>query len=87
MTKNIVSASYLILTISYIASNIPLFNFLSYYYLGLQRYGVTIQNPFLRDEFGAKVSWRGIFPSAETLGEFFGIGLLFLIFLYFQTII
>tara|TARA_B100000900_G_scaffold71808_1_gene57127 strand:+ start:7168 stop:9129 length:1962 start_codon:yes stop_codon:yes gene_type:complete len=85
MTKNIVSASYLILTISYIASNIPLFNFLSYYYLGLQRYGVTIQNPFLRDEFGLKVSWRGIFPSAETLGEFFGIGLLFLIFLYFHN--
>ena len=86
-TKNMVISSSLIISLGFIASNFPFFNFLSYFFLGLQRYGVTINNPFLYDEFAVKIPWRGIYPSAETVGEFFGLSLLFVIYLYFKNFI
>ena len=66
--------------LGFVSSNMPVVNFLNYYFLGLQRYGVELKNPFAVDEFGVKISWRGIFPSSETVGEFYGIVLLFLLF-------
>ena len=63
-----------------VSSNIPLFNFFSYYFFGLQRYGVSSNKPFAFDEFGVKISWRGIFPSSETVGEYYGLVLLILLF-------
>jgi len=78
--KNLSYTSFLVLFFGIISANIPLMNFLNYYFLGLQRYGVESTNPFAFDEFGVKVSWRGIFPSSETIGEFFGLVLLILLF-------
>ena len=58
----------------------PSLNFFSTYYLGLQRNVVELINPFAFDEFGVKISWRGISSSSETIGEFFGICLLINLF-------
>ena len=79
-SKNLSITAFLMLSTGIISSNLPLFNFLNYYFLGLQRNVVESNNPFSFDEFGVKISWRGIFPSSETVGEFYGIVLLFLLF-------
>tara|TARA_S200000501_G_scaffold239210_1_gene224130 strand:+ start:586 stop:2520 length:1935 start_codon:yes stop_codon:yes gene_type:complete len=78
--KNLSLTSLLLLFFGIVSSNVPLFNFFSYYFLGLQRYGVSSNTPFAFDEFGVKISWRGIFPSSETIGEFYGLAILFLLF-------
>lgn len=78
--KNLSYSSFLLIFFGIISANIPLLNFFNYYFFGLQRYGVESKNPFAFDEFGVRVSWRGIFPSSETVGEFYGIVLLFLLF-------
>ena len=84
-TKNISISTTLLLFFGIIGSNFPIVSFFQYYFLGLQRYVVNMTNPFLFDEFGVKVSWRGIFPSSETVGELFGISLLLILFHIVQT--
>ena len=78
--KNLSLTSLSLLLFGILSSNVPLFNFFSYYFLGLQRYGVSSNTPFAVDEFGVRISWRGIFPSSETIGEFYGLVLLILLF-------
>jgi len=78
--KNLSFTSFLVLFFGLLSSNIPILNFFSYYFFGLQRYGVESKTPFAFDEFDVKISWRGIFPSSETVGEFYGIVLLLLLF-------
>ena len=79
-TKYFSYSSFIILLFGLIGSNFPSFNFFSTYYLGLQRNVVELINPFAFDEFGLKISWRGISPSSETIGEFFGLCLLINLF-------
>tara|TARA_B110000008_G_scaffold277268_1_gene318172 strand:+ start:407 stop:2377 length:1971 start_codon:yes stop_codon:yes gene_type:complete len=79
-TKNLSYVSVLLLSFGSLSSNLPIFNFFSYYFLGLQRYGVGSNNPFAYDENLVRISWRGIFPSSETIGEFYGICLIFILF-------
>ena len=79
-TKYFSYSSSIILLTGLISSNFPSLNFFSSYYLGLQRNVVELTNPFAFDEFGVKISWRGISPSSETIGEFFGICLLLNLF-------
>ena len=83
-TKNFSYSSSIILLTGLISSNFPSLNFFSSYYLGLQRNVVELTNPFAFDEFGVKISWRGISPSSETIGEFFGLCLLINLFDIFQ---
>ena len=73
-------SSAAILISGLIGSNFPSLNFLATYYFGLQRNVVELTNPFIFDEFGVKISWRGISPSSETIGEFFGLCLLINLF-------
>ena len=83
---NYFSVSSLITLITgLIASNLPALNLFSTYYLGLQRNVVELSNPFVFDEFGVKISWRGISPSSETVGEFFGLCLLFNLFIIMKN--
>tara|TARA_B100000579_G_scaffold415353_1_gene409887 strand:+ start:805 stop:2811 length:2007 start_codon:yes stop_codon:yes gene_type:complete len=84
-TQNLSVTSSVLLLISYIGANFPIVNFFNYYFLGLQRLGVELQNPFLFDEYSVKIAWRGISPSAETIGEFYGICLIFLLFNIVKT--
>ena len=83
-TKYFSYSSSIILLAGLISSNFPSLNFFSSYYLGLQRNVVELTNPFAFDEFGVKISWRGISPSSETIGEFFGLCLLVNLFDIFQ---
>ena len=78
--NNLSLSAFTVLFFGIVSANIPLFNFFSYYFFGLQRYGVSSNTPFAFDEFGVKISWRGIFPSSETIGEFYGLVILILLF-------
>lgn len=79
-TNNISISTSALLIFGLLGSNFPIISFFQYYYLGLQRYVVNITNPFIFDEYGVKVSWRGIFPSSETVGELFGISLVLILY-------
>ena len=68
-----------------IGAHFPLINFLLEYYFGLQRNVTRQLNPFAFNEYSEKIAWRGIFPSAETIGEYFGISLIFLFALYVKN--
>ncbi len=85
IVNNFIKYSIAMLSLGIIGSNFPIVNFLNYYYLGLQKYGVRLNNPFGLDEWGVKIPWRGIFPSAETIGEFYGIGILLILVLYLSS--
>ncbi|MDA8652981.1 hypothetical protein N9L62_02075 [Candidatus Actinomarina sp.] len=84
-TKNLSITSGVLLLFGIVSANLPIFNFINYYILGLQRYGVESKTPFAFDEYSVKISWRGIFPSSETIGEFYGLCLLFLLFYIFNS--
>ena len=84
-TKNLSITSAILLILGVVSSNLPIFNFINYYVLGLQRYGVESKTPFAFDEYAVKISWRGIYPSSETIGEFYGLCLLCLMFYVFNT--
>ena len=79
-SNNFSISAFIILLIGLVSSHFPALNFFSYYYLGLQRNVVEQLNPFAFDEFGVKVSWRGISPSSELIGEFFALCLLVSLF-------
>ncbi|MBO98394.1 MAG: hypothetical protein CMD34_05835 [Flavobacteriales bacterium] len=83
--KNILSCSVLILFLGYLGSSMPVVNFLNYYYFGLNKYGINRSNLFGVNEWGERLAWRGQFPSAETIGEFFGLGLLLYLILYLKN--
>tara|TARA_A100001011_G_C14317873_1_gene848862 strand:+ start:1237 stop:3189 length:1953 start_codon:yes stop_codon:yes gene_type:complete len=79
--NNILISGFLILVLGYLGSSMPFFNFMNYYYFGQTKYGTTNQNLFSVDSWGVTEAWRGFFPSAETVGEFFALGIL-ISFLY-----
>ena len=84
-TKNLSLVSFFLILFGNFGSNFPIINFFNYYFFGLQRYGVDLNNPFAFDEFLVKISWRGLFPSSETIGEFYGICLMFIMFVIFEN--
>ena len=64
-----------------LVQQVPLLNFLNYYYFGQQKLGITRSNPF---EFN---SWLknypgGFYASAETIGEFYGLCIILIIYSY-----
>ena len=73
---NSVITGILILIFGYLSSSMPFFNFFNYYYFGLNKYGINRSNIFGLNEWGERLAWRGLFPSAETIGEFFALTLL-----------
>lgn len=77
-------SSILIFLLSLISANFPIFNFLNYFYFGHQRFGIKTNNPFERNEWGEVISWRGFYSSAESIGELYGLAILFIIFQYFK---
>jgi hypothetical protein len=84
-TKNLSLVSFFLILFGNLGSNFPIINFFNYYFFGLQRYGVDLNNPFAFDEFLVKISWRGLFPSSETIGEFYGICLMFIMFVIIEN--
>ena len=70
-----------IFILGYLGSSMPFFNFFNYYLFGQTKYGTNNQEIFGINYWGERVAWRGYFSSAETIGEFFGLGLLIFILL------
>ncbi len=64
---NFALSGALVLISGFIGSLSNVFNFLSYYYLGLNKRGMS-QITSIEGN-----TWRGISPSAESIGEFYGI--------------
>ena len=46
----------------------------------------TESNLFRFDEWSEKLAWRGYFSSAETAGEFYGLVIIFLLFININSI-
>ena len=82
--KNSMICGLLIMLFGYLGSSMPLFNFLNYYFLGLNKYGINRSSIFELNQWGERVAWRGNFPSAETIGEFFALNILIFSILYFK---
>jgi len=80
--KNASITSVLLLILGYIGANVPLINFLNYYYFGQQKFGINRSNPFEFNSWAEKLSWRGFYTSAETIGEFYGLCIILLIYSY-----
>lgn len=85
LINNLCQSSIVILFLGIVGSQIPIVNFLNFYIFGHNKRGITENNLLLFDIYSNKVAWRGLFPSAETIGEFFGITLLFIIYYYFKN--
>jgi hypothetical protein len=80
LKNNIILTSILLIIFGYIGSSMPIVNFYNYYFFGQTKYGTDDQDLFGVNFWGETEAWRGYFPSAETVGEFFALGLI-LIFL------
>ena len=77
--NNLLITSFGLVILSILSASTPIFNFLTYYYFGLTKYATDNQDLFGRNEWAEKIAWRGMFPSAETLGELFAFTLLIFI--------
>lgn len=84
LTRNLLLSSGITLLLSIASANLPIINFFSYYIFGLGKYGVSIIDPFSYDTYGLKVAWRGLFPSAETIGEFYALVIIFSLFVWYK---
>ncbi len=83
--QNFSITSCVLLLSGVIAANFPLFNFLFSYFSGQHKLGTIEKNLFSFNEWGEFIAWRGVFPSAETAGEFFAFNiLLYFIFTNFK---
>ena len=54
----------------------PLARFYNFYYFGQTKFGTDNQYLFAKSNWGEIVAWRGFYPSAETIGEFFALSIL-----------
>ncbi len=77
------SGTFLVV-VGYLASAFPAINFFTFFYSGLTKYPTLNQNLFQFNEWGEKVAWRGMFPSAESSGELYGFAILFLVLTFFS---
>lgn len=77
--------SIFIFFLGIIGANFPIANFMNFYFFGSQKAGITRNSLFTFDEWGEIDSWRGFYTSAETVGEFYGLVLILLIFKFTRT--
>ena len=84
LRSSFLNSALILIILGYLGSSMPYVNFINYYFFGLNKYGTDNQNLFSTNIWGENQAWRGFFPSAETVGEFFALGLL-LLFLYKKT--
>jgi len=76
--RNLLLSSSLIYLFGNLAASNKLFNFLSYYFLGLNKFGMRNLDSISGN------TWRGIAPSAEGMGEFFSFVILFAILVSYE---
>ena len=85
MADNFLLTSFLLIIFGYLGSSNPLINFINYYLFGTTKYGTDNQDLFGFNQWSERVAWRGFFPSAETVGEFFAITILIYILKVLKT--
>jgi len=74
--------SIVLVILGYLGANLPLINFFNYYYFGQQKFGISRNNPFEFNSWAEKLSWRGFYTSAETIGEFYGLCIILILYSY-----
>ena len=84
--NNLLITIFGLVVLSIFSASMPIFNFLTYYYFGLTKYATDNQDLFGRNEWAEKIAWRGMFPSAETLGELFAFTFLIFIICFINNI-
>ena len=77
--NNLLASSTLIVIFGLLGANATLINFLNFYYFGQNKVGMPTLNVVDGN------TWRGFFPSAETIGEFYGLSILFFIMYHIKT--
>ena len=65
-----------------IGSHFPILNFLSITTFGQTKATTTAKKLFELNQWGEVLAWRGYYPSAEMMGEVYGLGLLLIYFFY-----
>ncbi len=78
-TNNLIYSGFLLMIFGYIGSSMPFINFANYYFFGQNKFGTLNSNLFSVNFWGEREAWRGFFPSAETIGEFYALTILFII--------
>ena len=76
LSSNFLYTSTIILILGYFGASMPLARFLNFYYFGQTKFGTDNQYLFAKSDWGEIVAWRGFYPSAETIGEFFALSIL-----------
>jgi len=71
--KHFLITGAVVVLLGIISAKSSLMNFLTYYYLGLNKYGMSTLDSVSGN------TWRGIAPSAEGIGEFFSFCILFML--------
>ena len=71
--------SFLVVFFGLLGANATLFNFLNFYYFGQNKTGMNTLNVVDGN------AWRGFFPSAETIGEFYGLSILLYVLIFIKN--
>ena len=74
--KNFFTTGALLTIVGFLSAISPIFNYFSYYFLGLNKYGMTTISSIEGN------TWRGISYSAEASGEFYSFILLYSLLLF-----
>ena len=77
--NNLLVSSSLVVIFGLLGANATLINYLNFFYFGQNKVGM----PTLDVADGN--AWRGFFPSAETIGEFYGLTILFFFIYSLET--
>lgn len=77
--NNFLFSSTLIVLFGLLGANATLINFLNFYFLGQNKVGMRTLTVVDGN------TWRGFFPSAETIGQFYGLTILFCFIYHLQT--
>ncbi len=85
LNRNFLMSGSSILLLGYLGSNNPYIMFFNYYFFGQNKFGTNNQYLFQKNEWGETLAWRGFFPSAETIGEFFAISLLLFVVIQIKS--
>jgi hypothetical protein len=80
--NNLLVSSSLVFLLGLFSANFPLLRFFNFIYLGQQKPSSINKDILGVDLWGEVVAWRGFFPSAETVGELYGLTIIIFVFTY-----
>ena len=79
INNNLLISSSLVVLFGLLGANATVINFLNFYYFGQNKVGMRTLDVVDGN------TWRGFFPSAETIGQFYGLTILFCFIYCLQT--